>query len=100
MRTIGKTSLLRTLTAGVVLALACVTGALAQGTETVNVYQYAVDHPVADVSNTGTPSLGASVPQTIELATVGENKVYGYFYFEGRPVIVDMATRAVVRIDQ
>ena len=65
----------------------------------VNVYQYAVDHPVADVATPMSPLLGASVPQGIELATVGAEPIYGYFYHEGRPVIVDMRTRAIVRID-
>ena len=73
--------------------------ALAQDNGAVNVYQYAVDHPVADVATPVTPLLGASVPQGVELATVGDNPVYGYFYHEGRPVIVDLSTRAVVRID-
>ncbi len=66
----------------------------------VVVFDYAVDHPVADAELRGAPSIGASVPQTVELATVAEtaDNVYGYFYWQGRPVIVELSTRAVVRI--
>jgi hypothetical protein len=46
------------------------------------------------------PSLGASVPQAVELARVEGEQDYGYFYFDGRPVLVDMRTRSVVRVDQ
>lgn len=66
----------------------------------VVVFDYAVDHPVEDADLRGAPSIGASVPQTVQLATVegaGDN-VYGYFYWQGRPVIVELSTRAVVRI--
>ena len=64
------------------------------------VFDYAVDHPVEDADLRGAPSIGASVPQTVELATVSEapDSVYGYFYYQGRPVIVELSTRAVVRI--
>ncbi len=68
--------------------------------ERVNVYQYAVDHPQADAQMSGPPSLGASVPQTVQLAQVEGEPDYGYFYFDGRPVLVDMRTRSVVRVDQ
>lgn len=66
----------------------------------VVVYDYAIDHPVEDAELRGAPSIGASVPQTVELATVSDaaESVYGYFYYQGRPVIVEMSTRAVVRI--
>jgi hypothetical protein len=99
-----RPDLLRFLRAGAlgaaaIVALAGADAAWAQTGETVNVHQYAVDHPVADVSIPFTPSLGASVPQSVQLATIGENPVYGYFYYEGRPIIVEMATRAVVRLD-
>ncbi|KQQ78894.1 DUF1236 domain-containing protein [Aureimonas sp. Leaf324] len=68
--------------------------------ERVNVYQYAVDHPQADAQMKSAPSLGASVPQAVELARVEGEQDYGYFYFDGRPVLVDMRTRSVVRVDQ
>ena len=67
--------------------------------ERVNVYQYAIDHPQADAEMNAAPSLGASVPQTVELSKVEGNPDYAYFYFDGRPVLVDMRTRSVVRID-
>jgi len=73
-------------------------GALAQA-EKVNVYQYAVDHPVADATLRVSPTLGASVPQGVEIVKAGSDEVYGYFYYEGRPVIVELATRSVVRFD-
>ncbi|WP_192845769.1 DUF1236 domain-containing protein [Aureimonas sp. AU22] len=68
--------------------------------ERVDVYQYAVDHPQADARMNVAPSLGASVPQAVTLAQVEGNKDFGYFYFDGRPVLVDMRTRSVVRVDQ
>lgn len=88
-------------TALLVLLLAAGAGsALAQdGKERVNVYQYAVDHPQADAQMNVAPSLGASVPQAVELSRVEGDQDYGYFYFDGRPVLVDMRTRSVVRVD-
>lgn len=68
--------------------------------ERVNVYQYAVDHPQADAKMNNAPSLGASVPQAVELAQIEGERDYAYFYFDGRPVLVDLHTRSVVRIDQ
>ncbi|WP_062014676.1 DUF1236 domain-containing protein [Aureimonas sp. AU4] len=84
--------------AALLLTLAAGGGALAQS-EKVNVYQYAIDHPVADAPLRSAPSLGASVPQNVEIIRVGNDEVYGYFYYDGRPVIVELATRSVVRID-
>ncbi|MBB3952245.1 DUF1236 domain-containing protein [Aureimonas jatrophae] len=90
-------SIQRALTA-LLFTLAAAVPALAQA-EKVNVYQYAVDHPVADAPLRGPPTLGASVPQNVEIIRVGNDEVYGYFYYDGRPVIVELATRSVVRID-
>ncbi|WP_182084226.1 DUF1236 domain-containing protein [Aureimonas sp. ME7] len=84
------------------LLLASASGAtLAQSAEQerVSVYQYAIDHPQADVQMRSAPSLGASVPQNVELATVSGDEIYGYFYYDGRPVLVELKTRSVVRID-
>ena len=81
------------------LATAVATGAQAQDSAPVNVHQFAVDHPVADASLRAAPTLGASVPQSVQLAAVEGNGDYGYFYYDGRPVIVDMATRSVVRVN-
>jgi hypothetical protein len=72
--------------------------ALAQDKQRVNVYQYAIDHPTADVSTHAPPTLGASVPASVQVTTVNDDSVYGYFYYQGQPVIVDMTTRAVVRV--
>lgn len=67
----------------------------------VLIYDYAVSHPIEDADLPSSPSIGASVPQTVELATIQDraDPFYGYFYYQGRPVIVDLTTRSVVRID-
>ncbi len=87
---------------GMVLALGLAFApqlAFAQNAAPVNVHQYAVDHPVPDVTLRLAPTLGASVPAQVQLAAIEGTKDYGYFYYDGRPVIVDMATRSVVRVD-
>ncbi len=103
MTTITTTSTIGRRAGAALLGLAlaaCAGSALAQDArERVNVYQYAVDHPRDDAKMNGAPSLGASVPQTVELATVEGDKDYGYFYYDGRPVLVDLRTRSVVRIE-
>ncbi|WP_193752868.1 MULTISPECIES: DUF1236 domain-containing protein [Aureimonas] len=73
--------------------------ALAQDKMPVNAHQYAVDHPVPDVTLRLAPTLGASVPAQVQLAAIEGTKDFGYFYYDGRPVLVDMATRSIVRID-
>jgi hypothetical protein len=87
--------------AGLALAigLAFAGAAAAQSAPPVNVHQFAVDHPVPDVQLRLAPTLGASVPAQVQLAAIEGTKDYGYFYYEGRPVIVDMATRSIVRVD-
>ena len=88
--------------AGMLVALglaAAPHSALAQEKTPVSVHQYAVDHPVPDVKLRLAPTLGASVPAQVQLATIEGTKDFGYFYFDGRPVLVDMATRSIVRID-
>ena len=102
MTTITTTKTSRRTTAALA-ALLLATGAapaLAQDArERVNVYQYAVDHPRDDAKMNSAPSLGASVPQTVELGKVEGDPDYGYFYFDGRPVLVDLRTRSVVRVE-
>lgn len=71
------------------------------GQTNVPVYDYAVSHPTEDAQLTTRPSIGASVPPSVEVATSeSPDGVYGYFYFQGRPVIVDLETRSIVRIDE
>lgn len=92
------TSSIRRALGALLFTLAAGGAALAQS-EKVNVYQYAVDHPVADAALRTSPTLGASVPQNVEIVRVGKDEVYGYFYYDGRPVIVELSTRSVVRVD-
>jgi hypothetical protein len=66
----------------------------------INVYQYAIDNPVENSVLRTAPSLGASVPQNIVLTPCADEKTYAYFYYDGRPVIVEQQTRSVVRIGQ
>jgi hypothetical protein len=65
-----------------------------------SIYDYAVAHPVPDAGLGVSPSIGDSVPPNVQLQGPEGGGPYGYFYYEGRPIIVDMATRAVVRIGQ
>lgn len=66
----------------------------------VLIYDYAISHPVEDAQLTFSPTIGASVPRTVEVATIEdrEDPYYGYFYYQGQPVIVDLTTRSVVRV--
>lgn len=64
----------------------------------VNVYQYAVDNPVSDSRLNIAPTLGETVPNSIELVALDGEATYAYFYYQGQPVIVDMKTRSVVRV--
>jgi hypothetical protein len=66
----------------------------------VNVYQYAIDNPVENSALRAAPTLGASVPLGVVLAPCEDEKTYAYFYYDGRPVIVERSTRSVVRIGQ
>ena len=85
-----------------IILAALLLGAAASGAaETrVNVYQYAVDNPVENSKLRIAPTLGASVPAAIELTPCKDEKTYAYFYYDGRPVIVERSTRSVVRIGQ
>ncbi|MEF2073782.1 DUF1236 domain-containing protein [Consotaella aegiceratis] len=65
----------------------------------VNVYKYALEHPMQDTDVSFLPILGESVPKQVQLEQPQGNETYGYFYYAGQPVIVDLATRSVVRID-
>ncbi len=83
------------------VSLSLTAQASAQGqTQPVIIYDYAVNHPTEDVDLTGVLAIGASVPQTVTIATVEgrPDAYYGYFYYQGRPVIVDLTTRSVIRI--
>ena len=90
------------------LALLCGAGsaAAAQGAggaaaaTRINVFQYAVDHPVENSAMPVAPSIGASVPAAVLLTPFADEKTYAYFYYDGRPVLVDRSTRSVVRIGQ
>lgn len=66
----------------------------------VNVYQYAMDNPVADTQLKIVPTLGSSVPASVALSPCEGEKTYVYFYYGGQPVIVEQATRSIVRIGQ
>ena len=93
-------SVKRDLAIAALLIASCVApSALAAETERVNVYSYAMDHPIADADLRAIPSLGASVPATVQIVTVSGETIYGYFYYGGRPIIVEMSTRSVVRVD-
>ncbi|MFD2238821.1 DUF1236 domain-containing protein [Aureimonas populi] len=86
------------------LAAFLLSGAAAAGAQEdrrpVMIYDYAVNHPTEDAQMASSPSIGASVPATVSLATAEdvEEPVYGYFYYQGRPVIVELSTRSIVRI--
>lgn len=69
-------------------------------TQPVLIYDYAINHPTEDEAVPGVLAIGASVPQTVTIATVEgrQDAYYGYFYYQGRPVIVDLTTRSVIRI--
>lgn len=72
--------------------------AWAQGTN-VNVMDYALSHPSDNAQISPPPQLGDSVPRSVTLQRPDDgNSRYGYFYYAGKPVIVDMKTRAVVRV--
>ncbi|EAU42950.1 hypothetical protein FP2506_08911 [Fulvimarina pelagi HTCC2506] len=64
----------------------------------VNVVQFAASNPVANASLQNPPSLGASVPSSVNLQSIDGASNFGYFYYNGQPVIVDMRTRAIVKI--
>lgn len=83
-----------------VAASANAEGAGARSGDNVNVYQYAIDHPVDDAPLSLPPTLGESVPQTVMLQVSDGNEAYAYFYYAGQPVIVDLNTRSVVRVGQ
>ncbi|MEN3792026.1 DUF1236 domain-containing protein [Fulvimarina sp. MAC3] len=63
-----------------------------------NVVQYAASNPVENASLQNPPSLGASVPSSVNLQSIKGHANFGYFYYNGQPVIVDLRTRAIVRI--
>lgn len=63
-----------------------------------NVVQFASSNPVENASLQNPPSLGASVPSTVNLQQVEGHPNFGYFYYDGQPVIVDLRTRAIVKV--
>ncbi len=81
-----------------VFAPALVGSAMAQDSN-VNVLEYALSHPSDNAQISVPPLLGDSVPSSVTVQQPDNgNSAYGYFYYAGQPVIVDMKTRAVVRI--
>jgi len=66
----------------------------------VNVYNFAVENPVDDSSLRVAPTLGETVPPSIQLVPLDGDASYAYFYYNGQPVIVDLTTRSVVRVGQ
>lgn len=72
----------------------------AKSKDAVNVYQYAIDNPVDDSKLRIPPTLGESVPRAVNLVSLNPDSGYAYFYYNGRPVIVDVTTRSVVRLGQ
>jgi hypothetical protein len=86
--------------AGLLAGGAVAVGAQENAQSRTLIYDYAMDHPTEDANLASMPSIGASVPANVVVATSddGDDTVYGYFYYEGRPVIVDLTTRSVVRI--
>jgi hypothetical protein len=66
----------------------------------VNVYEFAVSNPVNDSRLRMAPTLGETVPEAIVLVPLDGEASYAYFYYNGRPVIVDLTTRSVVRVGQ
>ncbi|MER0237467.1 DUF1236 domain-containing protein [Fulvimarina sp. MAC8] len=63
-----------------------------------NVVQFAASNPVANASLQNPPSLGASVPSSVNLQKIEGHSNFGYFYYNGQPIIVDLRTRAIVKI--
>ena len=61
---------------------------------------YALSHPVDNTSLPYPPALGDSVPQSVALQRVEGVPNFGYFYYGGQPILVDLRTRAIVRIGQ
>lgn len=81
------------------VALFCLTGVSLAQDSAPSIFDYALQHPTEDARLPSPPSIGASVPQSVEVHQAdGGNGVYGYFYYEGRPVVVDMTTRSIVRV--
>lgn len=89
------------LTAALVIAACLAPGVSAVAADApVNVYQFAIDNPVADSQLAVAPTLGETVPQSISLVPLQDVATYAYFYYNGRPVIVETSTRSVVRVDK
>ncbi|WP_158555161.1 DUF1236 domain-containing protein [Fulvimarina endophytica] len=70
----------------------------ANAQSSVSVVQFATSNPVPDANMQNEPSLGASVPSSVSLTQVDGAPNFGYFYYRGMPVIVDLRTRAIVKI--
>ena len=65
-----------------------------------DIMSYALSHPVDNTSLPYPPALGDSVPQSVALQRVEGVPNFGYFYYGGQPILVDLRTRAIVRIGQ
>ena len=74
--------------------------AASEGSSHVSVYDFAVQNPVDDSPLPVAPSLGETVPRNVSLVPTSDDTGYAYFYYNGRPVIVDLNTRSVVRFGQ
>ena len=66
----------------------------------VNVLQYALSHPTDNARLPAPPALGDSVPKAVKLEQPEGSGGFAYFYYSGRPVIVDLKTRSIVRIGE
>lgn len=65
----------------------------------VNILQYALSHPSDNARMANPPQLGDSVPGSVQLHRAeGGPSAFAYFYYDGKPVIVDVKTRSVVKV--
>lgn len=81
--------------------LAVTAGAFAQGSDSpVNILEYALSHPSDNARIAHPPELGDSVPRSVELKKPEGASAFAYFYYGGKPVIVDVRTRSVVKVEK
>jgi len=60
---------------------------------------YVIANPVDPVGVTGDVVVGYVVPDDVELVTIPDDPAYSYIYVDGRPALVDNASRTVVWIN-
>ncbi|MCQ8783740.1 DUF1236 domain-containing protein [Mangrovibrevibacter kandeliae] len=58
--------------------------------------KYVRSNPVQTVTIDGPVEVGTQVPATVTLQPIPDYKGYSYFYYNGRPYVVDDANRQVV----